>query len=204
MSDFGFPKRSTVKRLLFNPVSKAVAVSVRPRGETSPVTRLYWRRNNEGIYHQLGRPQANISFDSPVVATSAPFLFFNVIRYRKLNAGMVKKKGRPSLGGLWGGDWVGVYRADLRDGKVQGVLNGTQLAAIVGIGQVWVSSLVLALEDGRGVYAVIGFPKAADMSTDLPGVGTVKLTKHVAYHLCKLDLKAKQLEKLTQLQGTFY
>lgn len=192
MSDLGLPRRSRVRQLLFNPVAGALIALIQARGgENSPVSRLYWRKKSERRYRQLGKPKANVSYDSPAVAASTPFLFFNVTKYTKLNPSVVVGARKLQPRQLWAGDWVGVYQADLRNGTVRTVLEQETLRQLTGAHRAWITNLVAGWRDGRGLYCVVGL---------LAGPGT-QGQGGVDYYLCGIDLVRRRLTKISRLEG---
>lgn len=204
MNSPGLPDKCTFKQLLFNPAVGALLVLGRHHNCDPPVSRLYWRRRGERQYRQLGKPEPNVSFESPVVALAVPVMYFNVWRYTKLrrDRGPVGKN-KKTKGVSWAGDWLGVYRADLRNGTVHSVLDKKELEVMASNERSWVSSLISTSNDGRGLYSVIGLEQKVNTSTKLPGLGKVQLTAHVEYHLYSLDLEARKLRKVTALEGAF-
>lgn len=200
MSVSGLPGQCTCQQLLFNPAAGVLLVLGRPRGHAPPISRLYWRRRDATRYRPIGKPKPQMSFESPIVALTAPVMYFNVFRYTRLpkDRGL---SGKAKGGGAWAGDWVGVYRADLRNGTVQGVLGAKALNVMASSERAWVSSLIATSTDGRGFYGVIGIERKVNTSTKLPGRGSVRLTAHVDYVLCSLDLEARTLQRITTLEG---
>ncbi len=191
MRNLGLPEWSTIRQLLFNPVTGALIASIRVRNKDYPISRLYWRKKRERWYRQLGKPKANVSYESPVVAASVPFLFFNVTKYTKLSPNLVVgvRKLRPRQ--LWAGDWVGVYQADLRNGTVCTVLEQETLRQLTGAHRAWITNLVAGWRDGRGLYCVVGL--LAGPSTQGQG--------GVAYYLCGIDLARRRLTKISRLES---
>jgi hypothetical protein len=95
----GIPTGYTSHKLFYNPVSEMVIVEVRRvGGQHLLLTRLFLRHKEADSYQQIGTPDENLSYESPVTCDKQPLVVFNSIEW---------DKGRTA------GNWAGVYSFNL-------------------------------------------------------------------------------------------
>lgn len=154
---------------LYVPNADAVVVSLSPKGTSTPVRKLYWRRSTSTAYHLVqadidGDPNA-ISYEFPV-AGEAPRLFFLAIEIVATEQGFA---GRDSHIGF----------VDLAKNGAVTVLDMSRHSALI------VARLLGASPDGSAVYGSFGFP-----GTD---------GGPITYHLCRLDVDGSKLTTMAEL-----
>src|SRR3972149_1135496 len=98
--EMGIPAGYGPKTILYNPPSRRVVVELRSVGDEYLPNRLYMRHEDDAEYHQIGFPEAEISYESPVVLLTQPTLFFNANR-------IVRSDNHV------GGNWEAVHSFDL-------------------------------------------------------------------------------------------
>jgi len=174
----GIPAGYTAHRLLFNPVSETVVVELRRvGGEHLLATRLFMRQRNAEAYEQIGTPDENLSYESPVTCDKQPLVVFNSIRWDKSRTG---------------GDWAGIYAFNLHTRELALCVSKESLIFEEPHTRAWVSALIFLADDGRKLFVNVGIERPS-------GSGGV-----VNYHLASLDLTTKKVELIAPLKDVFF
>jgi hypothetical protein len=136
--DAGLPE-GRIRRMLYNPRANAVIIALLASSSGLPVTRLYCRRHSWRKYRQIGRPESDETFDSPVTS-QAPYLFFLASKVFATPNGIGGQEPRLGI-------------AELANARV------TYVDARSADGSPFVlAELLGASPEGRSLYCSAGFP----------------------------------------------
>ena len=209
-SRLGLPAHCTFKSLVFIPTADVLVVMLYLHGAKVPVSRLFWRKRNSVRYHELGRPEKDVSFEFPVVASGSRRLYFNVLRITKIAMIPVEQKkpvqgGREARGQVWGSEWLGIWQVNLGVRKtVSRVLGPSELNAMLGGQEAWVTQLLSVWNRGKGLYCVIGSQKDDLNALGARPVHATKSRDRVQYAVYNFDLERRILRVAAHMHGAFY
>jgi hypothetical protein len=145
--------------------------------KTDAVSALYTRQLDAAAYTKIAAENDLMSFDYPIIAASAPLLYFNVIQWAKSG----------------GGDWDSIRCLDLRSGLLATVLSPSTVAIPAGYVGLWINSLMSVDPDGQRLICSVGFERAID-----------ERSKHVDYWVCALSVQNKIPQQIAFLSDTFF
>jgi Clp amino terminal domain, pathogenicity island component len=174
----GIPTGYTSHKLLYNPVSEMVIVELRRvGGEHLLLTRLFLRHKEAESYQQIGNPDENLSYESPVTCDKQPLVVFNSIEW---------DKGRRA------GNWAGVYSFNLNTKELALCFSKETITCSEPLNRFWIVELIFLSDDGQKLYMNVGVQKAASG-------GAV-----VHYYLASVNLADKELELLSRLKDIHF
>jgi len=187
----GIPAQSQVHALLYNrPTNSLVAVTARELDDGMQFQRLYYRRLPAEVYRPVGARDLLEDQKDPICCASAPFLFFNEMRYREIGRTppYLKHllKGQTSFP-TYGGDWFGVRRYNLETGEDRTVLDEDTLKPPTQYSRGWVARLLTVSADGRTAVASVGLQAGG----------------RVTYFVCELSFTDGLKEIIAELPRVF-
>lgn len=173
-------RESRWKRTLYSH-SAGVVLAQFERDDPPRHTRSLYIRDAATLdYERLPAPDDATSYDSPVVARSVPFVFFNVM--------VQDEKG--------GGDWLHVARANLITREIETLYGPDELVVFAKSEpkwpcQPWIAALFDVSDDGMVLTCNVGLPEPR------PG-GAYGMN----YALFNLDLSSRTLTRLANFNAT--
>jgi hypothetical protein len=166
----GLPAGYTSHRLLYNSATETLILELRTSSAFHLLTRLFSRHKDKEAYEQIGSPDENVSYESPVTCDSLPVVMFNSTKWAKK-----------------GGNWDAVYSFNLHTKELEVCVSPQNLRLSEAHGRLWITELVSLSEDARTLYINIGVEKIVS------GGGIVH------YYLAKVDLPDQEVTLLSRL-----
>jgi hypothetical protein len=165
---------SRCKRMLYSHSAGVVVAQFERDGPPRQKRSLYIRDAATLDYERLPVPDDATSYETPVVARSVPFVFFNVM--------LLSERGT--------GDWLHVARANIITREIETLYAPAELAAFANSDpkwpcRPWVQALFDVSDDGLNLTCSVGLPEP------LPD-GAFRMN----YSLFDLDLTSRTLTRL--------
>jgi hypothetical protein len=169
----GFPRRSKILRVVVSEPARSLIVQFQVQGDPDPSRRLFVRRFDEALYHDLVPHEEGYDIEDPTPSPTTAHVYFNRLIWKDWD-------------GDRGGNWDGLFRVDCETRRVECLLSqaispSTRISGILGISG-----------DGARLYVV-------DSSMTKSGANRAKAHEGVA----ELDLATLEMRPLTELRATF-
>jgi hypothetical protein len=177
LTKYGIRGDVAFQRLLYNTPSDKLIAHVQHNPTSKPVSRLYVRDKSEQTYRMIGRPEKNISYDTPVTSQTSPILYFNIWKSERK--------------GYW---WKGIGTANLKTGNVSTICKEEDLIWPNHCRGGWIRELTDMTNDEKGLLCVVGY--------ELPHE-TEPESWRVEYWLCDLRLETLTIENIAVLEASF-
>ncbi len=166
----GLPAGYTSHRLLYNNAAETLILELRASSRFLLPTRVFVRHKDKEAYEQIGSPDEEVSYESPVTCESLPLVMFNSL-----------KRGKT------GADWEGVFSYNLNSNELRLCISPQHLRFAEAHGRLLISELVSLSEDAQTVCVNIAVEKIVS------GGGIIH------YYLAKVDLRDQQVSLLSRL-----
>jgi len=179
--NLGISGENNFLQLFYEPHSGTlVAHFFRSIGSGYGLRSLWTRRVTDGKYVRITPSDGYLSFEDPVLCSSSPHVFTNVMRVEKKDAGFD------------GYEWHSIQRIDVRTGEAEIIAESGSKGFDTGLEKTWISTLHGASADCRELYCSAAIQKK--------GVGAVSPTE---YYLSRLVIAEGRIERITRLSATF-
>jgi hypothetical protein len=127
-----------------------------------PARRLYFRRLPDTSYTPVTVQHELESQESAHCCEEAPLLIFNEMRFRKLDPDatsgylQVLLKNKKATPQVWGADWLGIRRINLKTTEESRILDERSLKPPAPHTSGWVSEILSVSADGSRAVCVVG------------------------------------------------
>lgn len=185
----GVAGEDTFERLLYNRHSRILVAQFRRTSASGvPIASLYARSHDVASYTRLFEQVDNLSYEDPVVASSAPVLISNIIAW--------DREGR--------GNWHGIVGVDLEKRSALPMLRPGELSVVAPYTAAEVTHVHCSWSDGSGLVCTIALSRPATDHDQAFAKIDGKFIMIDEHWLCDLSLVRRTYTKLTALANSFF